>query len=307
MDKKSFKEFEEWAEKNVRPRLPDGFRECKAEFEQVTKHSGTYNGMFIRPAGEDVSCIVNMDQFYSAYLDGEEEEKILDDMVKVITMKPPMKLGDKNMILDYKQAKKNLFIRISSREAGGRSYEGYPVYEKDEFVITYNLKIDFGDQNYGSVIIDNSMLRYYGITREQLHKDAMANSMKLFPACYDSCAEIMDRFGQGEMRDAIDKIPEYIREMLIVSDAYSKAGSAVLFYPSTLEAISAKLGGDFYVLPYSELSSIAFPVRHEEFLEAYLDFICHTYSPSNDGYVLSHNLYRYDSAEKKFCVAVQAK
>ncbi|MBR6959373.1 MAG: hypothetical protein IKH76_02720, partial [Clostridiales bacterium] len=165
----------------------------------------------------------------------------------------------------------------------------------------YNIRLKFGPNNYGSVIIDNAMLKNYGITKEKLHKDAMANSNKIFPACYDSCTEIMTKVEQTVIDD-INRIPECIREMLIVSDKYSKAGSAVIFYPKILEEISMKLGGDFYLLPYAELSTLAFATKYHDQLGEYLNFACNTYDPNNDGVILSRNLYKFDSDVKELKV-----
>ncbi len=306
MEKKSFKEFEEWAAEGVKEYLPNKFKDCKPSFEVITKHSGCYNGMYMKTKGENISSVVNMDQFYSLYLGGTPDEDLLRDMARVITVMRPVGMRDSSsIILDYKQVKKNLFVRIVSKDVAAGSLKDYPTYETDEFLLTYNVRVRFTGDTYGSLTIDGDMMNRYGVTKETLHKDAMASSAKLFPACYDTCEEIIGRLAGDDAGKGTDHIPECIRKMIIVSDRYGKTGSAVLFYPDTLERISRKLDGDFFVLPYSELSTIAFPVRYEDCLEEYLRFICSTYDPNNDGIVLSHNLYRYDSASRQLSVAVQ--
>jgi len=307
MEKMSFKEFEEWAGKSVLEYLPTRFKNSRPAFEVITKHSGCYNGMYMRSEGENISSVVNMDQFYSMYLSGRSDDDLLKEMARVITVMRPLGMREgSSAVTDYKTVKKNLFIRIISKDVAAESFKDYPTYETEEFILTYNVRIRFTGEMYGSMIIDNVMLEQYGVTKERLHKDAMISSAKLFPACYDSCSEIISKLGSEDMMRQHDMIPECIRDMVVVSDLYGKVGSAVLFYPDTLQKISLKLDGDFYVLPYSELSTIAFPVKYEDYLDEYIRFVCNTYDPSNDGIVLSHNLYRYDSSKKQLVVAVQA-
>ena len=301
MEKKSLDEFKQWIEENIKLYLPPKYADCKVSFEKITKHSGSYNGMFIRPEDQCASSIVNVDDFYCLYLNGEKDERLLEEMAKIVTMATPAELKLRESILDYTKAKKNLFVRVCNKEMAGNAFDGFPTTDEGEFVMTYNIRLKFGPNNYGSVIIDNAMLKNYGITKEKLHKDAMANSNKIFPACYDSCTEIMTKVEQTVIDD-INRIPECIREMLIVSDKYSKAGSAVIFYPKILEEISMKLGGDFYLLPYAELSTLAFATKYHDQLGEYLNFACNTYDPNNDGVILSRNLYKFESDVKELKV-----
>lgn len=301
MEKKSFEEFKKWTEENIKDHLPPKYGTAKVSFERITKHSGSYNGMFIRPDGDYASSIVNMDEFYCLYLNGEREDRLLEEMASILTMASPSEIQLRESILDYTKVRKNLFVRVCNKDMAGKTFDGFPTTDEGEFILTYNIRLKFGTNRYGSVIIDNAMLKTYGITKEKLHKDAVANSKKIFPACFDSCTEIITKVEQTIIED-VNKIPECIREMLIVSDKYSKAGSAVIFYPKILEEISRKLGGDFYLLPYAELNSIAFAPKYHDQLGEYLNFACNTYDPDHDGVFLSRNLYKFDSGSSELKV-----
>ena len=294
MSKMSVEEFESWAGKVVRKYLPGRFDKSDPVFDVFTKHSLSYNGMFIRPEGETISSVVNMDDFYSRYLDGEPLDLLASDMSKVITVTPPKMEDMVSRILDYKKVKRNLFIRVCTRETAGDRFRNCPTQSFDEFVITYNIRLRYAPDCFGAVLIDNEMLDKYGVTAQQLHNDAVKSSSRMLPACYDSIEEIAGFWGRDDI-----PLPDCIREMLIISDKYSKAGSAVLFYPDLLEKIGEKLNGNYYLMPYSELCTIAFPEKYEDDLDEYLNFIKATYCPENDGNLMSRNVYMYDVVNSK--------
>lgn len=298
MEKMSFEEFKKWSGKNVKLYLPSKYKKVKPHYQNLTKHDSSYHGMILRSEKDSVSCVVNLDMFYDRYLKGEDTDFLLAEMADIVLSTPPVKVpGDIGGILDYKKTKKNLFIRVINLDEAGDRFDDYPHKIEGEFVITYSIRFEYDSKLYGSALIDNDMLRRYGISAEQLHKDAVKNASAIMPACYESLREISAKTNAFVPDDIV--IPEAIYSMLIVSDLYSKAGSAVLFYPNTLKRIGEKLGGDFYVIPYSEKSSIAFAAEFIDEIDEYLNFISVTYDPDNDGNVLSQNLYMYDSDEGK--------
>ena len=297
MEKMSFEEFKKWSGKNVKSYLPAKYKKVKPRFENMTKHDISYHGMIMRPENERVSSVINLDMFYDRYLMGDDPDLLLPEMAEIVLTKPPIKsTGDVGALFDYKKTKKQLFIRVLNLEDAGDRLDSIPHRVEGEFVITYSIRFEYDSKLYGSALIDNDLLSRYGITLEQLHKDAVKNAAVIMPACFDSIKEISGKTKASIPEDIV--IPESISSMLIVSDLYSKAGSAVLFYPNTLKKIAEKLGGDFYVIPYSEKCSIAFSAEYIDEIEEYLNFISITYDPDNDGNILSHNLYMYDSDEQ---------
>lgn len=297
MEKMSFEEFKKWSGKNVKSYLPTKYKKVKPRFENMTKHDISYHGMIMRPENEQVSSVINLDMFYDRYLMGDDPDLLLPEMAEIVLTKPPIRsAGDVGALFDYKKTKKQLFIRVLNLEDAGDRLDSIPHRVEGEFVITYSIRFEYDSKLYGSALIDNDLLCRYGITLEQLHKDAVKNAAVIMPACFDSIKEISGKTKASIPEDIV--IPESISSMLIVSDLYSKAGSAVLFYPNTLKKIAEKLGGDFYVIPYSEKCSIAFPAEYIDEIEEYLNFISITYDPDNDGNILSHNLYMYDSDEQ---------
>ncbi len=295
MEKMSFEEFKKRAGEEIRLQLPPKYDQVEPVFDVFRKHSRSYNGMSFRPEGEVCSSVIDLDYFYGRLMKGELFEDLLEDMARVVLTKPPKKWGMIDKILDYETVKNNLFVRICTDECAGDRFDDCPTYRFEEFVLTYNIRVDYSSECYGTVLIDNDMLARYGVSAEQLHKDSLKSGAKLFPACFDSISEIAKKC--GDMDDI--PLPDCIKEMVIVSDRCSRAGSAVIFYPGLLSKIGKKLKGDYYLLPYSEKCTLAFPVRYEEEMAEYIHFVYSTYNPENDGNLMSRNVYLYDVDSRK--------
>lgn len=298
MEKINFEEFQEMVKENIFDYLPDSYRESKMGFEVVTKHSRSYNAMFVIKKKANTSCTVDMDEFYERFTSGEDMDSICRAIAKILRTRAPYSKNFADELLDYEKVKRRLFIRVCSQTSAGERFENIPTTIIDEFVITYNIRLRIGKGAYGSALIDNEMLKHYGVTKEQLHEDALLNSRKLFPPCFESCGDIMKRLCDDDDRFNVNLLPSCIREMLLISDEHARTGAAVLFYPKVLERISKKLDGDYFVLPYSELSVIAFASKYMSDLDEFLNFAIATYNPHQDGELLSTNLYKYYSSDK---------
>ena len=294
MEKMSFEEFSKWAGENIRTYLPQKYRNVVPGYQVFTKHTTSYNGMFCRPKGERVASVINLDMFYEKYLDGDPEDEILATMADLVLAEPPNASEVTDRLLKYDNVKDHIFMRVCNLDEAGDRFDNCPVSYVDEFVITYNILFEYADDCFGSVLIDNDIFESYKIPFEQFCKDAAKSSSKVCPACYESIKDIARKTSGYDF-----PMPECINDMLVVADKYSKSGSAVLFYPNLLNKISKKLGGDFYLLPYAELCTLAFSAKYEDSVEEYLNFIRVTYDPSNDGKILSRNIYFYDCKKKK--------
>ncbi|SCW40437.1 hypothetical protein SAMN02910456_00945 [Ruminococcaceae bacterium YRB3002] len=298
MTKMNLKEFGQWAASEVRDYLPEDLRDNELKFGFVTKHSRRYYGMFFRRGPNIPASVVDLDMFYDLYCQGTDEVTLLSKIAEVLCFKPAGQFNIGLDIMDYKNIRDKLFIRVSNKKNCGSRFDNVPTTEIDEFVITYSIRLTTPDSFQAAVLIDNDLLDHYGISKEKLHRDAVKSSSNLFPACYDSCFDIMEKVGGGDFSLDMELIPECIRNMIILSDKYSRTGSAVMFYPHILEKISTKLKGDYILFPYSEKCSLAFPARYEDKSDEYISFANSTYNPESDGPVLSQNFYYFDAVSK---------
>ena len=142
------------------------------------------------------------------------------------------------------------------------------------------------DSAIKSITFTNELLDKYGVSKEELHKAAMENSEKIFPAKY------------YKMNDLVP--------FKVLTNEMGCLGAAALFYPNQMEKIAASLGGNYFVLPSSIHEVLILPddgnLNYME-LEQMVKEVNETTVDRKDQ--LSNNVYYYDSKDRIFSSAAE--
>lgn len=199
------------------------------------------------------------------------------------------KIARSIMESDFKDIKDKLFIRVDGIGINEEDLSLIPNTKINNLAITYRVLIGkvTGDLPIKipvkSIEITNELLDKYGVSKEELHKAAMQNSEKIFPAQYH------------EMDDFVpfSKLTNQIGYL----------GAAVLFYPNQMEKIAASLGENYFVLPLSIHDVLVFPDDgNNNYME--LEQMLKDGNEITDRKdQLSNNVYYYDSKERLFSLA----
>ena len=144
-----------------------------------------------------------------------------------------------------------IFFQVIGAKQNQDLLKNMPHKLEEDLAITYHYLVAKTNQSMISKSIDYQMLQKFKITQEELHKIAMENTPRLFPAKFTSMAEIIP-FGQ---------VPDF---MYVLTNKDQVNGAAVLFYPNMIEQIKEQLGDDFYVLPSSTHEMIVLPATFAE-------------------------------------------
>lgn len=187
---------------------------------------------------------------------------------------------------DFEDIKDKLFIRICGVGINEEDLSILANTKINNLAIAYNVLIDklTDYPPIKSIKITNELLDKYGVSKEELHKAAIQNSEKIFPAKYYKTNDL---------------IP-----FNILTNEIGYLGAAALFYPNQMKKIAASLGGNYFVLPSSIHEVLVLPdygnLNYME-LEQMVKVVNKTTVDRNDQ--LSNNVYYYDSKEKLFSLA----
>ena len=187
---------------------------------------------------------------------------------------------------DFEDIKDKLFIRICGVGINEEDLSILANTKINNLAITYNVLIGKLTDNppIKSIKITNELLDKYGVSKEELHKAAIQNSEKIFPAKYYKTNDL---------------IP-----FNILTNEIGYLGAAALFYPNQMKKIAASLGGNYFVLPSSIHEVLVLPdygnLNYME-LEQMVKVVNKTTVDRKDQ--LSNNVYYYDSKEKLFSLA----
>lgn len=278
----------------------------------AVEHQEKLNDQYtaLRITGRTITPNINLEYFYREYEDGRSFRSIMSEIAESIEMVPPK--FEQDVLNDFEKAKELLFIRLSSVEKNADYLEKVPHTIVEDMAITYHLIIEIGEQGVASATITNEYLEKYGATVEELHKLALENSEKIFPANIDNILGVMQKQIAADMKKEgmdeetinmiLDELPPMENPaMTIVTNDVCVNGAAVIFYPGVFEEIAERTGGDYFVLPSSVHETIILPDTGEystEELTAMVSDINANVVEERDR--LTDEVYHYDSIDKVF-------
>lgn len=279
--KLTFRDFQVWAEKEIRNWLPPGYEDAEYSIHPVDNLSNVYTALTVRKRGLEAAPSINLDRFYQGYLDGAPLDSVMKEMVRMVLQ------GEFYMDLewlnDYEKVKHRLFIRLSNAEFNQSILESIPHKLVLDLAVTYHIWMEIPGRGAGNIKITNDLLEMYGIDCDQLHEDAMKNSQIILPAHMDLMPNFI--FGEASAREpgcncseGMDEAagcpdPDPINEMVIVTNEKLLNGASALLYPGTMEKAAEILGGDYYVLPSSVHELILFAPRGRLDVEAMTEMV----------------------------------
>ena len=227
-----------------------------------------------------------------------------------MTMLEKYKMMASLMEGDYESVRNGLFIKAVNADRNAEILKKAPHTRIGDIALTYWVEISQGRDYVESAIIRVDKFPKLGL--EQLHRDALANSVRLFPPVlmpmwdmYMKVKDSMKEFPEESLEfiDGIsmEEMEEFWRgesRSFILTNQAGLNGASCLWYPGMMEEIYQKIGGEYFILPSSTHELILLP--KDERRAGTLHEMIHTVNiqavaPEE---ILSWELWVYDSQEK---------
>jgi DNA repair proteins len=299
MEKMSYEEFKAWAADEIRAWLPPEYADADVSIHRMEKLGLAYDGMTVVRSGQRAAAAVNLTAFYDMYQEGRTAGDIIHEMADVAVMQAPQM--EYSVFSDYEAAKDRLFIRVANKETNADVLAGMPHKEVEDLAITYHVLVNHDQNGIASAPVTDDLLRHYGVTAEQLHEDAIANSQRMLPAQLDSMQNMLFGMMTPGASDTLRDEPYPGSTMLVLTNNVQLNGAAALFYPGVMDQAAERLGGNFIVLPSSTHEVIMIPadgMTDFRSLEQMVKDINRSQVAPEER--LSDHVYHYDAQERLF-------
>ena len=299
MEKMSYEEFKAWAADEIRAWLPPEYADADVSIHRMEKLGLAYDGMTVVRSGQRAAAAVNLTAFFDMYQEGKTTGDIIHEMADVAVMQAPQM--EYSVFSDYEAAKDRLFIRVTNKETIADVLAGMPRKEVEDLAITYHVLVNHDQNGIASTPVTDDLLRHYGVTAEQLHEDAIANSQRMLPAQLDSMQNMLFGMMTPEASDTLRDEPYPGSTMLVLTNNVQLNGAAALFYPGVMDQAAERLGGNFIVLPSSTHEVIMIPadgMTDFRSLEQMVKDINRSQVAPEER--LSDHVYHYDAQERLF-------
>jgi|GEM_PF-1801154 len=246
MKKLSFEEFTDWALKALPEMLEK--TNCRVgddPIRRIDKLGVSYTALHIARGEHNYGPMINLNDLYDKYLNEDMPLKyILRKMVTIARVDvPPVNMAVFNK---YDEVKTRLFIRVSSKAQNEILLDQVPYTDKGDFIITAHVRVNNDEGQLMSVMVTNDMIDSLKVSPGDVMAEAMCNGARLFPAVMKRLSDFVDL-------PAYDDVPEEEKpkEFMILTNQVHINGASVFFYPGMMQALSERLGGDYYMVPSS--------------------------------------------------------
>ena len=295
MQNMRFEEFVNEVKSNIKNYLPEKYENAEVKLNQIDKLGESYTGLTVSPKGASSAPSINLNQFYEESSGNISE--VLKEIAGIITGNELNE--DMSWLMDYEKVKDNLFIRVSNAERNDDVLKNAPHTRIEDLAITYHIKVDVPGKGLASMLITNHTLNMYGISKEQLHHDAIKNSMSIFPASINTMNNML--FVETGRTNDVSSLAQSGNKMMVLSNREQINGAASLFYPSVKDEIANIMKENYFILPSSVNEVILMPEmmgRNVEKLEQIVKNVNKTNVSPNE--FLSNHVYHYDAKERLF-------
>ena len=133
-----------------------------------------------------------MEDYYEAFEAGDNYQSVVNMAVKNIKEHiNEMPTIDINMITDYENIKNKLSLELVSAERNAEMLKSILHRLIEDLAVVYKINMDLGLEDQGIVLINESLLKCYGVSPEQLHSDAERNAAIIKPVIIRGLGAIM--------------------------------------------------------------------------------------------------------------------
>ncbi len=274
------------------------------ETVSITKNNNvTLEALVIRQEQVNLAPTIYLNNYFEAHLNGESIRKCAERLVGDYLDAIPDNDLDTDFYRDYECVRRGLSYKLISTERNRELLESVPHVPFLDLDIVFYYSLDRDGMPEGSILIRNTHKEMWGVSTEDLMRDAMESAPLTSPeTCRDMYSVVKKMQESGEYPE--DEFLTDIPEMYILTNKSMVFGAAVILYPGIMSRLSDKLEGNLYIIPSSIHEVIVLPDNGYENVDQLREMIYtvnRTQLRPQD--ILSDSLYYFDRSTEKITIA----
>lgn len=261
------REFMKYVADHIGEYLPEDFQNAEIRIQEIEKKNGKMEtGLAIRKADENIAPQIYLDNAYEIYQEGADLrailEKTADIRVQADGAEKRNALEMSRQILDYEHIKNSLEINLCDREKNQERLKHAVYTEHGDFAAEYRVILKTDERGKYSAPVTPPLLEAWGITVEQLHKDALQCESKQEVLLVE-LGQMMDNIAYGtEMQNLLDVAGREVNSfhpMYCLTNSEKTDGASLILQEDILERVGEVIGDAYYILPSSIHETLLVP------------------------------------------------
>lgn len=268
-------EIMEFCQKVKRSLAADIEEGIKVSVKEITKNNGVIlHSITVSKTGMNISPNIYLDGLYDAYESGETFRWVMNEVRKTYEESKLESDIDMSFFMDYEKMKERVVYKVIGCERNKELLRQIPHIVFLDMALVFYCHVPQTELECATILIYNSHLKMWGISKERLYWDAQRNTQNLLPPRILSMEEVMRGIFAGNIMEAADgeekaadgeEKPAGSMEavesgkMYVMGNEKKLFGAAAMFYQGVLEEFCEKKQKSFYVLPSSVHEVILVP------------------------------------------------
>lgn len=250
----TYNQFIENIKEEVTYRVGDG---SKVSLIHVVKNNSLeLDGINIATTQGNMAPNIYLNHYYEQYQEGMSFECIIEDILCLYEDKKECE--DIQIDFDYELLKYKIVYRVVNYEKNKPLLDSIPHIPFLDLALIFHCLLRNDDQGIGTVRITNEHMKDWGVNTEELMKQAIENTPRIFPSNIRNMQEVI-----ADMLD-IDHIEEEQEvSMYVLSNSNGINGATTMVYQDLLREFCESNNMDVYILPSSIHEVILIPYTED--------------------------------------------
>ena len=165
----------------------------EVRISEVRKNNGiVLHGISVFRPDVNITPTVYLEQFLERYEDGETFANIMRQIKTVLEENRLEESFDVTLFTDFQKARKQIVYKLVNVPRNREILQEVPYMPYlDMAVIFYYLLDEQQADGYATILIRNTHLKYWGITKEELYETAGANTARMLPPALRNMEDMM--------------------------------------------------------------------------------------------------------------------
>lgn len=245
----------------VKQKLEQAHPSCRVETHKVPKNNNQMRtSVVIRENGCNMTPAIYLEDFIEEYQNGKPLDEICREIMEIHQRMNTGGNLDISQIQDFSKVKEKICYKLINAGKNAARLDEVPHRSWQDLAVVYFVSVSIESVDaFSSIMIDNKMMRLWGVDENTLYEHACLNTQKLFKAKIMPISEVIRNISQGManpeaempggMPSAMDS--EDMPPLYVATNDRQINGASVLLYDGLLEEFAKQTGGDFYILPSS--------------------------------------------------------
>ena len=249
-------EFNQYVKDHIREYLPPEYETARVSIHEVIKSNDRMlSGLTILRDGENFSPTVYLEPFAEQVAQGRSLEDALREIAEIQTIHHAHTPVEVSTFMDYEAVRPMLSMKLCDPETNRDYLKDKPHIPCGDLAVFYRIQVERTEDGIAAAAITNNLLESWGITKDQLHKDAVQAENARNPVRFYSMEDVMtEMMGLAEPDNLFDRqapLPLDFTPMYVLTNPDKVDGAAVLARDGVPEKIGELVGGNYFVLPSS--------------------------------------------------------